>query len=113
MEFLREALGISRISVTGTADPLRTEIAGVAVASVRDASVRRLVMRMIAAGQPLDKEKIVREVWDLEYDPVIHDRKVYKLIEKAKALFGMPDLFLNTYGAYEINPAFFGRRYKA
>lgn len=56
----------------------------------------------------VNKEEICRHVWNLDYDPVIHDGKIYKLIHQFRNYFGAKDLIVNRYGKYEIN-----RRYRA
>ncbi len=58
--------------------------------------------------ESVTKEGICRQVWNLDYDPVMHDGKIYKLIHQFRNYFGSKDVVVNRYGSYEIN-----RRYRA
>lgn len=62
----------------------------------------------ILSEKSVTKEGICRHVWNLEYDPVIHDGKIYKLIHRFRDYFGKKDLIINRYGSYEVN-----QRYRA
>lgn len=59
--------------------------------------------RYIISESSVDKEGICHHVWNIEYDPVIHDGKVYKLIHRFRDYFGKKDLIVNRYGKYEVN----------
>ena len=52
------------------------------------------------------KKDICKQIWNLDYDPVLHDGKIYKLIFKFRNHFGIDDLVLNTYGEYQLNPRY-------
>lgn len=54
----------------------------------------------------ISKEEICRQVWGYEYDPVLHDGRIYKMIHKFRNYFGKKDILLNRYGYYEINPRY-------
>lgn len=62
----------------------------------------------ILSEKSVTKEGICRHVWSLDYDPVIHDGKIYKLIHRFRDYFGKKDLIINRYGSYEVN-----QRYRA
>jgi len=109
IEHLQKMLGVSQIIFQSTLDQEEIEIAGVPLRDVRDAAVKKLILAFLKSPKPLSKEDIVQLVWGYRYEPVAHDRKIYNLIHKAKLVFGVKDLFLNTYGAYELNPRLLGR----
>lgn len=60
------------------------------------------------SNKNVTKEGICQNVWNLSYDPVIHDSKIYKLIHQFRNYFGVKDILINRYGSYEIN-----QRYRA
>ncbi|NDD64810.1 MAG: hypothetical protein EBZ36_12690 [Acidobacteria bacterium] len=106
LEILQEIHGISRL----TAD----EVCGIKISSIQSDDQRellRLLLERAQSGQEgVDKEAIVSRVWGLSYDPVIHDRKAYKLIHALKKTIQIEDLILNRYGSYELNPKYLGQR---
>lgn len=109
LEILQEIHGISRLRAG--------EICGIQIASIENQDQRellRLLMESSQAGKGgaggVDKEAIVSRIWGLKYDPVIHDRKAYKLIHALKKTLQIEDLILNRYGSYELNPKYLGQR---
>lgn len=59
----------------------------------------------------LDKETIVKNVWKEEYDPRVHDNKIYVTVHRLKRLLKnlgttSPSLLKNQKG-YRLNPVFF------
>ena len=106
LEILQEIHGISRLTTD--------EICGIKISSIEHEDQRellRLLMERAEAGEGgVDKEAIVSRVWGLKYDPVIHDRKAYKLIHALKKAIQIEDLILNRYGSYELNPKYLGQR---
>jgi hypothetical protein len=105
---LRSKLGASSVLVSESGSFGQIEICGVRLDSVQDSEVHTLLTFLISQRKPSTKEEIYSHVWGPGYDPLTHDRKVYKLIQRAKKLFPQHELILNTYGAYQLNPAFFG-----
>ena len=101
MELLQEIHGISRIA--------GDEICGIRIDSLESAEQRELLKLLVQSEGPVDKATIVQSIWGLSYDPVIHDRKAYKLIHALKKAIQIEDLILNRYGAYEINPKYLGQ----
>ena len=107
VEYLRESLGVGRIVEAGTAEAI--EICGVRIDTLKNDAVKRFLTLLIRSDRAWSKEEIVTELWGLRYDPVLHDRRVYNLIQRCKKEIGVPDLFLNSYGAYRIHPRLRGR----
>jgi len=87
------------------------EVCGVTVGGILDKDIRALMHLLLSpnSNPEATKDQICDEIWGLAYNPSIHDGKIYKLIHKARAFFGKPELFLNVYGSYRINPKFLGR----
>ncbi|MGZ3768947.1 MAG: hypothetical protein ACXVCP_05605 [Bdellovibrio sp.] len=44
------------------------------------------------------KELICSEVWNLNYDPVLHENRIYKLIMNTRKYFGIKEAVQNRYG---------------
>jgi tetratricopeptide (TPR) repeat protein len=109
MQYLIDVLGVSSISFAPGIDPERVEIAGRPLATLNHPDVKKLLLLLLRCQKPHTKEQIFRGVWEISiYDPTIHDAKVYQLIHKAKAVLKIPNLFMNSYGAYQINPVLLG-----
>ncbi len=68
---------------------------------IKNESVQKL-LSTLAKYESIDKEHLFQSVYDLAYDPVIHDSKIYKLILKAKKEISA-DLIINSYGKYSLN----------
>lgn len=111
VDWLRRVSGVSSVLMQ-SGDRVAIEICGVKL-SLQDADVQSLMLLLIEAETAVDKEKIVQKIWHLNYDPVVHDRKVYKLIQKAKRAFRRSDLFQNRYGSYGLNPQILGKKVSA
>lgn len=62
-----------------------------------------LIRLMTSSPEGVTKEQICKSVWNLDYDPVIHDPKVYKLIMRSREALGRKDWLLNQYGRYKLN----------
>ncbi|MGZ6290101.1 MAG: hypothetical protein ACXWQO_18075, partial [Bdellovibrionota bacterium] len=113
IQYLQESLGVSQIVFYSEAEPSDTEIAGVQLKSLKQETIRNFLLFLLRNPGPQSKEKIAVALWQVRYDPTVHDKKVYKLVLQAKKAFGVAELLLNTYGAYEIHPRLLGKRYKA
>lgn len=107
---LKEIHGVDRVVIHSTdSHPLETEICGQKLGSLRDQDVIKLMSLLIQATESTNKETLCKEIWNIQYDPILHDSRIYKLIHKTRLVFGKKDLFVNTYGGYQINPAYFYR----
>ena len=73
---------------------------------VKNEYIRKLIFELMTNDKALGKEDICSKVFEIEYDPFVHDPKIYKLIHAAKAFFGATDLFENTYGGYRLSPKY-------
>ncbi len=82
---------------------------GISLKKIRHADTAKLIRKLQSAQTSVTKEEICRTIFGLKYDPIVHDKKVYKLIHRAKATFRRPDLFVNTYGGYQLNPRYLGQ----
>jgi hypothetical protein len=103
--YLRDALGASVVVKRNANGRDDVEIGGVPLSGVADEAVKKFLLLLVHAGdESVSKEAIVSGIWNLNYDPVVHDNKLYKLVQKAKRLFGASDLVVNRYGSYQLNP---------
>lgn len=105
LEFLRSHLGYPSLQIHLGKKSL--QIYGIEVAE-RDTEVMTLILSLAEAEHGLDKEEICRKVWRISYDPFYHDGKIYRLIHKARQLIPMPNLIINDYGSYRLNPEAWG-----
>jgi tetratricopeptide (TPR) repeat protein len=48
------------------------------------------------------KEQICKFVWNLDYDPIIHDSRIYKLVNRAKTAIGNDHVIINMRGSYRL-----------
>jgi hypothetical protein len=82
------------------------EICGTKLGDIADGEIKGLMELLVASQHPLGKEELCKALWGLNYDPVVHDGRIYKLIHKTRKFFKRPDLLVNTYGAYQIDPRY-------
>ncbi|OFZ22714.1 MAG: hypothetical protein A2X94_03445 [Bdellovibrionales bacterium GWB1_55_8] len=101
---LKEMHGVDSVIVRSSLDSDSMEVCGVTLGNIGNAHVRNLMTLLLKATAPVEKETLCKELWGLSYDPVVHDGKIYKLFHRARSYFGRNDLFVNTYGAYRLNP---------
>ena len=90
-----------RICAPVDIDP-RAEIIG--FSDLADPEVKRFIRLLLTSSdRGLDKESIVREVWQYNsYDPVLHDQRVYKLVSKARRMIKIDNWLENNYGSYRL-----------
>ncbi len=59
-------------------------------------------------GRPQDKDEIVRKLWKCEYDPLIHDNKIYVTIKRLRQLIEpnpkRPIYLMRSRTGYFLNP---------
>lgn len=66
------------------------------------AEVTKLVSFLFSQDKPRTKEEIFEHIYNICYDPIIHDNKIYKLILKTKKMIAQ-DFLINHYGEYSVN----------
>lgn len=103
LNYTRELHGLSPLFCKLNSSPQLTEICGIELHSMLDSELRSLMELFIQHDKTLDKADICKHIWNFNYDPIIHDSKIYKLIYRARTMFGRTDLILNTYGGYRLN----------
>ncbi len=72
--------------------------------SIPNDDLHHLAIALKNHDRPVDKAYICKMVWNIDFDPQIHEYKVYKLIHKFRKYFGEKDVILNRYGKYQLNP---------
>ncbi len=103
---LKALHGVSAVITRSLLSSAAVLICGIPIEEVRDADVKALLTLLLQADAPVDKATLCERLWGFSYDPVTHDGRIYKLIHRARGFFKKPDLLINTYGAYQINPRF-------
>lgn len=69
-----------------------------------DLETKKFIQFLKEIPEGLLKEDICRKLWNYEYDPVIHDQRIYMLISKTRKFFGSKNSIINSYGGlYKIN----------
>lgn len=98
LSFLRQSLGIHGYSQGSTA-----EVFGHQFSKIEDPVIKKFLKLIIENDQGCDKENLCKQLWNYDYDPVIHDSKIYKLIHKTKKTLGKKDAVLAVGGFYRMN----------
>jgi hypothetical protein len=102
------------LSIHGIARASKYEVCGIRVDSLPTEDQRNLFTLLVDASLSnsggIDKASIVQKIWRVDYDPVKHDGRAYKLIHALKKSLKIEDLILNRYGSYEINPIYLGQQ---
>lgn len=104
LNLIRLSLGhgpvVRRSANTGTGE---LEIAGILVSKIENEDVKNF-LKLLADQEDFlaTKEKICHTLWNLSYDPTIHDGKIYKLIHKCRQITRSPQLIVNKYGSYQL-----------
>lgn len=100
---LRQMQGLSGQVLQSTADVEYSEICGVRLDSIDDEYAKQFCKLLLNEKNVVDKIKICKVIWGLDYDPIAHDPKIYKLIFKTRKILGKSDIITNTYGGYKLN----------
>lgn len=114
LEALRPATGVEGLFLVESADEVSARWDGRKVSfRGQELLVDLLKLFMESKDQGLDKEKIVRRIWKEEYNPLVHDNKIYVTIHRLKRLLKHlegrePALLKNSHG-YRLNPIFFSK----
>lgn len=67
-------------------------------------NLRKLLLVLLEAqGEPLEKESLASLVWGENYNPMIHDARIYTSVQRLRALFGCEDVLLNWSRSYRWN----------
>lgn len=70
--------------------------------------VENFVTLLKANPNGVSKDLICSTLWNLIYDPVVHENRIYKLIMNTRKYFGVNQSVLNRYGGkYLLNSDFF------
>jgi len=101
-------LGIHRVVLSSPLGIEDFRVMGKSIKGIRGESTRKLLLLLVKRNESIDKAELCKEVWGHDYDPVIHDGKIYKLICDVRKKFGVKDLLLNQYGNYRLNPRYLG-----
>jgi hypothetical protein len=101
LHWLRETYGVNSFSYSDLDQSI--EIMGIRISRANENEDVVLLLRLLMESPAgMNKETICKNVWNLQYDPVIHDGKIYKLILKARKASGRKDLIINKYGKYLV-----------
>lgn len=73
----------------------------ISLSQIKNKHVVKL-LNLLHNNQSLDKETLFESIYNITYDPIIHDSKIYKLILKAKKEI-KSDIIINNYGEYSFN----------
>ncbi len=66
--------------------------------------VKKFINLLKAESDGISKSKICKFLWNYDYDPVVHDNRIYKLITKARKYLGSKTSIINCYGElYKLN----------
>lgn len=98
LSFLRQMLGIQ-----GYFQGKSSELFGQRISKINDLNVVNFLKLISENEMGCDKELICQKLWNYNYDPVIHDPKIYKLIFKTKKILGLKDAILSAGGSYKMN----------
>jgi len=102
------------LAIHGIARASKNEVCGIRVDSLPTEDQRKLFSLLVDAALSnlgaIDKATLVEKIWNVDYDPVKHDGRAYKLIHALKKSLKIDDLILNRYGSYEINPLYLGQQ---
>ena len=98
LSYLRQTLGIQ-----GFTQGKSSEVFGQRLTKINDPVVIKFLKLITENEIGCDKENLCKQLWNYDYDPVIHDPKIYKLIFKTKKILGTKDAILAAGGFYRMN----------
>jgi len=101
LTFLRQILGITRTITLSSSHFL-----GVNLNRIKDTEAVQVIQKLTQTIKGLTKKEMCNELWNYNYDPVIHDPKIYNLIYRIKKVFQCKDLIVANSGIYRINPKY-------
>lgn len=94
-------LHLGQIQFGKNTDSLQS-IESIQVLNIKNIDVRNLITLLLQNQKPLTKERLIRALYKYDYDPTLHDNKLYKLILRARKEVST-DLIINHYGHYSLN----------
>ncbi len=103
-QFIKNAHGLNSIQNWDRGQ--NAEVFGTSIRSGAKGEVAQFIQLIANHSNGLSKAQICKLLWNYEYDPVIHDPRVYKLIVKVRKVVGRKDWLLVDAGTYRINPEF-------
>ncbi len=101
LNFLRQILGI-----TINSNAIHSEFLGVNLNKIKDTEAVTVIKKLNQNITGISKEDLCSSLWNYNYDPVIHDPKIYNLIYRIKKVFKCRDLIIAASGVYRINPKY-------
>lgn len=101
LSFLRQILGITATTTLASA-----HFFGLNLNKVKDSDAVKVIQKLTQNMMGLTKEELCTDLWNYNYDPIIHDPKIYNLIYRVKKVFQCKDLIVATNGYYRINPKY-------
>jgi len=98
LTYLRQTLGINGVSL-GRA----SELFGKKISKIKNKDIVSFLKLISESENGCDKENLCKKIWNYDYDPTIHDPKIYKLVYKTKNELGLKDIIVVSDGSYRIN----------
>lgn len=84
-------------------DKSKVTIGTQSITQTEDREVTLLLSSLIDSSNGLDKEEITKILWKIDYDPLYHDSKIYRVIHRARKNLGLNDAIVNNYGSYVLS----------
>lgn len=75
---------------------------GTSLRELDDAEVSNFIRLLLDQPEGLDKEAIATKLWNFNYDPVMHENRIHRLVARARKLVGRKDWLKNCYGKYQL-----------
>lgn len=72
------------------------------LSEIKNTNVRSLLKILSSSAEPMNKAMLFENIFNVKYDPTIHDAKLYKLIMMTRKLVSS-DVIVNHHGAYSCN----------
>ena len=72
------------------------------LSEIKNTNLRSLLKILSGSVEPMSKAMLFENIFNLKYDPTIHDAKLYKLIMLTRKLVSS-DVIVNHHGAYSCN----------
>jgi hypothetical protein len=101
LAYLRQLQGVS-----ATLAGVTSEFLGVNLLKVKDPEAVAVIRNLSSNVEGLTKEQLCFRLWNYNYDPLLHDRRIYKLVHRIKEIFNCRDAIIAKGGLYRINPKY-------
>jgi hypothetical protein len=99
--YLRQVLGIC-----STRSEKSSEFLGINFNKIKDPEAINVIRNLSSKIEGMSKEELCVKLWNYDYDPTLHDRRIYKLIYRIKEIFRCSDAIIAKGGLYRINPKY-------